>query len=191
MDPVQRIPRYTLLFRTMIKHMAPGDAQRAKLMEADDIASKIALAEADEQTKRAAILYCLSASIDGFPPDLFSYSRRHFIDCIDVEDVLGEAPLSSAASISGSSSGTLHCTLFLFDDKLLVAKRPGHGEKGGRALAGLDELEKVMTAGRIPSGKKKGGMTCKGVLDITEVVATDVGGAGMDSTSNEFSVLTS
>ena len=35
MDPVQRIPRYTLLFRTMIKHMAPGDPQRKKLVQAD------------------------------------------------------------------------------------------------------------------------------------------------------------
>ncbi|KAJ7590868.1 hypothetical protein C8J56DRAFT_934088 [Mycena floridula] len=177
MDPVQRIPRYTLLFRTMIKHMAPGDPQRAKLIEADEIASKIALAEADEQTKRAAILYCLSATIEAFPPDLFSYSRRHFIDCIDVEDVLGDVLLPSSASISSSSSGILHCTLFLFDDKLLIAKRPGNGEKGGRLLSGLDELDKVMKAGGIPTGKKKSGMICKGVIDITDVVATDVGGA--------------
>lgn len=176
MDPVQRIPRYTLLFRTMIKHMAPGDPQRAKLVEADEIASKIALAETDEQTTRATIFYCLSSSIDGFPPDLFSNSRR-FIDCIDVEDILTDAPLSSAASANSSSAGLLHCTLFLFDDKLLIVKRP-NGEKGGRALSGLDELDKVTKAGGKPTGKKKSGMTCKGVVDVTDVVATDVGGAG-------------
>lgn len=177
MDPVQRVPRYTLLFRTMIKHMAPGDPQRAKLIEADEIASRIALAEADEQTKRAAIFYCLSATIDGFPPDLFSYSRRHYIDFIDVEDVL-DTPLSSAASVSSSSSGSLHCTLFLFDDKLLIVKRPGNGDKSGGVLSGLDELDRLMKAGGIPTGKKKSGMTCKAVVDLTDVVATDVGGAG-------------
>jgi protein ECT2 len=85
MEPVQRIPRYTLLFRTMLKHMSPDDPQRPKIMEVDEIASKIAQAEADEQTKRAAIFYCLIETIDGFLPDLFSNSRR-FIDCIDVED---------------------------------------------------------------------------------------------------------
>ncbi|KAJ7276557.1 hypothetical protein B0H12DRAFT_1085926 [Mycena haematopus] len=178
-NPVQRIPQYTLMFRTMIKHMAPNDPQRAKLIEADELASKIALAEPDEETKRAAIFYCLSATIDGFPPDLFSNSRR-FIDCIDVEDILSDAPTSSAASVNSSSAGSLHCTLFLFDDKLLIAKRPGNGEKGGRVLAGLDELDKLTKAGGRPSGKKKSGMTCKGVVDVTEVVATDVGGADIN-----------
>ncbi|KAJ6490422.1 hypothetical protein C8R47DRAFT_1185606 [Mycena vitilis] len=178
-NPVQRIPQYTLIFRTMIKHMAPDDPQRAKLIEADELASKIALAEPDEETKRAAIFYCLSATIDGFPPDLFSNSRR-FIDCIDVEDILSDAPTSSAASVNSSSAGSLHCTLFLFDDKLLIVKRPGNGEKGGRALAGLDELDKLNKQGGRPSGKKKSGMTCKGVVDVTEVVATDVGGADIN-----------
>ena len=177
MEPVQRIPRYTLLFRTMLKHMAPDDPQRSKLVEADEIASKIALAEADEETKRAAIFYCLSASIDGFPPELFSNSRR-YIDCIDVEDLFNDAPISLATSSTSYSATSLHCTLFLFDDKILIVKRPGTGEKSGKTLAGLDDLDKVTKASGIPSGKKKSGMTCKGVVDVTEVVATDVGGAG-------------
>jgi hypothetical protein len=176
MEPVQRIPRYTLLFRTMLKHMPPDDPQRPKIMEADEIASKIAQAEADEQTKRAAIFYCLIATIDGFPPDLFSNSRR-FIDCIDVEDIITDAPMSSASSSTSVSSSLLHCSLFLFDDKVVIVKRP-NGEKGARSLSGLDGVDKVTKAGGIPSGKKKSGMTCKGVVDVTDVVATDVGGAG-------------
>lgn len=175
MEPVQRIPRYTLLFRTMLKHMAMDDSQRSKLLEADEIASKIALAEADEQTKRAAVFYCLTSSIEGFPPDLFSNSRR-FIDCIDVEDILNDA---SAPVPSSTSTGlvSLHCTLFLFDDKLVIVKRPGNGEKSGQTLSGLDELDKITKGGAIPGGKKKT-MTCKGVVDVTDIVATDVGGAG-------------
>ena len=176
MEPVQRIPRYTLLFRTMLKHMSPDDPQRAKIIEADEIASKIAQAEADEQTKRAAIFYCLIASIEGFPPELFSNSRR-FIDCIDVEDVLTDVPVSSAASSTSASATSLHCTLFLFDDKLLIAKRPNN-EKGGKTLTGLDSVEKVTKAGGIPTGRKKSGMSFKGVVDISDVVVTDVGGAG-------------
>lgn len=179
MDPVQRIPRYTLMFRTMIKHMAPSDPQCKKLVQADEIASKIALAEADEQTKQAAIWYCLSATVDGFPPGIISNSRR-FIDCIDVEDVLSDPVTTSSASVSTSTSsaGSLHCTLFLFDDKLVIAKRPGNGEKSGRALTGLDEMEKLAKAGGLPVGMKKSGMTFKGVVDVTDVVAADVGGPG-------------
>lgn len=175
MDPVQRIPRYTLLFRTMIKFMAPHDPQRAKLLEADDIASKIAQAETDEQTKRAAIMYCLGATVEDFPPALISNSRR-FIDCIDVEDVFSDT--TPSASASSLALGNLHSTLFLFDDKLVIVKRPGNGEKGGRALSGLSDLDKLAKAGGLPMGLKKSGMVCKGVVDVTDVVVTDVGGAG-------------
>lgn len=173
MEPVQRIPRYTLLFRLMIKLMAEGDPQRAKLIEAEDMASKIALAEADEQTKRATIFYCLTSSIQEFPPDLFSNSRR-FIDCIDVEDVISDGPSHSSTNVVPI---TLHCSLILFDDKLLIVKRPGNGEKGCRALAGLDDLEKV-GKNAISSSKRKNAMSFKGVLDVTDVVVTDVGGPG-------------
>ncbi|KAF7981667.1 hypothetical protein HWV62_32792 [Athelia sp. TMB] len=176
MDPVQRIPRYTLLFRAMIKHMATADPQRRKLIEADKIASKIALAEADDQTKQAAIWYCLKATVDGFPAGLISHSRR-FIDCIDVEDVILDS--SSSISAGPSTSSSLHCTLFLFDDKLLIAKRPGNGEKSGRSLSGLDEMDKLAKSGGLPLGMKKSGMTFKGVMDITDVVAADVGGSDM------------
>ncbi|KAK0230941.1 hypothetical protein IW262DRAFT_1341270 [Armillaria fumosa] len=176
MDPVQRIPRYTLMFRIMIKHMSPSDPQRAKLIEADEIASKIALAETDEQTKRASIFYCLSSNIHEFPPDLFSNSRR-FIDCIDVEDVISDAPNSSSASVANSPAVSLHCSLILFDDKMLIVKRPSNGDKGCRTLAGLDDLDKVTKASGIGSGRRKNGMTCKGVVDITEIAAADVGGS--------------
>jgi hypothetical protein len=161
----------------MMKHMAPDDPQRLKLVEAEEIASKIALAETDEQTKRAAIMYCLSASVDGFPPGLISNSRR-FVDCIDVEDDLTDPSASSSAIGGGSSSGSsLHCTLFLFDDKLMIVKRPSNGEKSGRALAGLDDIDKLTKTGGLPFGMKKSGMSCKGVVDVTDVVVTDVGGA--------------
>lgn len=182
MDPVQRIPRYTLMFRTMIKHMALNDPQRAKLLEADEIASKIALAETDEQTKRAAIMYCLSSTVDDFPPNLVSNSRK-FIDCIDVEDVVVPSPdshlSSSGAGPSGSSSSgsSLHCSLFLFDDKLVILKRPG--DKGARTLTGLDDLDKVTKGKSMSLNSKKTGMSCKGVVEVTDVVATDVGGAGV------------
>ncbi|CAL1700184.1 unnamed protein product [Somion occarium] len=187
MDPVQRIPRYTLMFRQMIKHMAPSDPQRAKLTEANEIASKIALAETDEQTKQATIMYCLSATIDEFPAWLMSHSRK-FVDCIDVEDLV-DSPYSSSYSHSrhgsassggpgGGSAGTgnLHCSLFLFDDKLMIVKRPA--EKGARTLSGLNDLDKFTKSG-LPSGLKKNGMACKGLVDVTDLVATDVGGADM------------
>ena len=170
MEPVQRIPRYTLMFRTMMQRMAPQDPQCVKLREADEIASKIALAEADDATRRAAVMHCLAQTVEGFPPGLVSHSRR-FIDCLDVDD--------GADSQGPAPSGTiepLRCTLFLFDDKILIGKRPT--EKSGRTLSGLEKLEKLGKAGGLPSGLKKGALSSRGVVDLSEVVATDVGGPG-------------
>ncbi|KAG8937079.1 hypothetical protein FRC02_006279 [Tulasnella sp. 418] len=172
-EPIQRIPRYTLMFRIMIKNMSPSDPQRAKLIEADEVASKIALAETDEQTKRATIMHCLERTIEGFPPNLMSSSRR-FIDCIDVEDVPVDGFPQHGDADRGEGSSSLHCTLFLFDDRMLIVKRP-NGNHTGRHLTGLEELERAARNGGIPTGIRRGILSCKGVVDITEVVATDVG----------------
>jgi hypothetical protein len=178
MDPVQRIPRYTLMLHTMIKRLPPGDPQRAKLVEAVEIASKIAQAEVDEETRRASVMFCLRTTIDGFPPGLISNSRR-LVDYVDVEDTFIEG-LPSTSSGSGTSAlEPLHCTLFLFDDKLMIVKRPGNGEKSAQVLTGLDQLEKIAKGSGVPSGLKKSGMSCKGVVDLADVVATDVAGAGV------------
>lgn len=163
----------------MIKHMAAEDPQRAKLIEADELASKIALAETDEQTKRATLMYCLERSIEGFPPNLISNSRT-LIDSIDVEDLPSDLPGSSYSNINEAgvttAAGPLHCTLFLFDDRLLIVKRP-NGSASGRSLSGLDEIDRTIRTSGLPA-IKKGVMSCKGVVEVTDVVATDVGGGG-------------
>lgn len=146
----------------MIKYMLHSDPQRAMLIEADGLASQIALCETDEQTKRAAVMYCLHSSIEDFPPKLIS-NRRRLLDCIDVEDHDNEE--------------ITHSTLFLFDDILIVAKRP-NSSVGGKALAGLDTLEK--SGGILPNlmssrNQKKGSMIFKGYVNITDVSATLVG----------------
>lgn len=183
----------------MIKYMPPSDPQRTKLIEADQIAQKIAKCEIDDHTRRAAVMHCLVSSVEGFPvrpfafvireisayqlakPGLISNGRR-FIDCIDVEDIpvdVSPPNVSTSTSISTpSSTGVLHCTLFLFDDKLMIVKRP-HASTSGKTLTGLDQLDKAAKAGGLPLGVKKNGMSFKGVLDITEVVATDIGTSGM------------
>ncbi|RDX53766.1 hypothetical protein OH76DRAFT_1342147 [Lentinus brumalis] len=173
-EPWQRIPRYTLMFNTMLKHMAMNHPQRPQLEEAIQHASTIARAETDAETKRMAIMHCLSTSIDDFPVNLISNSR-HFIDCIDVQDVIAPDPHAPISSNGPAGANTLHCTLFLFDDKLMIVKRPN--EKSGRSLAGLDQLDKVVKGGILPSSMRKSGLVCKGVVDITDVAATDVGGA--------------
>lgn len=162
----------------MIKHMPPSDPQRAKLQEAEALASKIALCEASDTTKNMAVLLSLPRTIEGCPADIVSQSRR-LVDVIDVTDV----PLPSNGA--GEPLPPLHCSLFLFDDKIMLLRRPSP-HSSGRSLAGLDELEKATKLGTLPnpSTLKKSGLACKGVFDVAEVVFTDVGGPSMCSYSS-------
>lgn len=123
-----------------------------------------------------AIMHALSTSVDDFPYQLISNSR-HLIDCIDVQDIIPPDPYSPISSSGSGNSNTLHCTLFLFNDKLMIVKRPS--EKSGRSAAGLDQLDKIAKGSILPASMRKSGLVCKGVVDITDVVATDVGGAGV------------
>lgn len=47
--------------------MSPLSDQRAKLVEATEIASRIARCEADEPTVRATVMYCLQRNVEGIP----------------------------------------------------------------------------------------------------------------------------
>ncbi|KAL7421475.1 hypothetical protein Q5752_004362 [Cryptotrichosporon argae] len=201
MEPVQRIPRYTLLWQTMIKCMSPFSSQRAKLLEATEIASRIARCEADAQTVRATIMYCLQRNIENVPANMFSNSRD-YIDSIDVDDLpvdymspriplrpsisLGSNPTQSVASIGSVTSGpasptkdvqALHCTLFLFDDKLMIVKRQA-STVSGRKITGLDDVAKLVNKGPggiMDLGGKKDKLSFKGTVDILDVIAADVG----------------
>ncbi|KAI0692571.1 hypothetical protein BC835DRAFT_1416498 [Cytidiella melzeri] len=175
MEPVQRIPRYTLLFRQMIKQMPTDDPQREKLIEADELASKIAAAEIDDQTKRAATMYLLKAAIEDFPPGLWSNSRG-FVDSLDVVDLLQPGVLERPGTPS-TATGLLNASLLLFDDKLVIVKRL-NSEKSARALSGLDELDKVVSKVKsYIAGGKKPMMVYKGMTDAIDVICMDNGGS--------------
>lgn len=51
----------------ILKCMEKSDPQRSMLVEAKDAATKIAQAETDDQTTRAAIMIGLERSVQGFP----------------------------------------------------------------------------------------------------------------------------
>ncbi|EIW66895.1 hypothetical protein M231_05581 [Tremella mesenterica] len=190
MEPVQRIPRYTLLWQTMIRCMHPSSAQRAALVSSVTLASKIARCEPDEQTVRATVMYCLERNVDGFPATLFS-NQRTFIDSLDVDD-LDRASVSTANSINSlSTSGSTspqqhlastsgaHCTLFLFNDKLMIVKRHSSTISGPK-VTGLDDVSRLVKSGGgvavlDKSGGKKDKLFFRGLVDIGDIIVTDVG----------------
>lgn len=73
MEPVQRIPRYKLMLEGLIKYMVPTDPQRARLEESVVLASRIASCEADDKTKKAAVLWSFQRSVDDFPVSFHAF----------------------------------------------------------------------------------------------------------------------
>lgn len=166
--------------------MPQSDPNIPALQEAVEKLSELCSMETDEATKRTAEMWALIYTIDGFPQSLVAYRSRQFLGCVDVDEVVD--------SLSGSF--TLRCCLFLFSDKVLIAKRPT-GDKGARQLAGIDNNESLVRqfkasqrpqaevsllaagtprkqdAGRV----RKGVMGFRGAVELLEVRAVDLGPA--------------
>lgn len=188
MEPVQRIPRYTMLFDGLIRNLPTTDPNRARLEQAVVLAGRIASCEVDDKTKRAAVLWSFSRNVDGFPAGLISVHRQ-YIDCIDVDDfpidVLGPSAMNTLLSPgTNTASGyrTIHCTLFLFDDVIAIAKRASSASCG-RSLVGLDDLSKLADQMKtytersaIIKSPAKVELGFRGLIDVSEVRAIDMGG---------------
>ncbi|TIC28492.1 hypothetical protein E3Q10_03156 [Wallemia mellicola] len=166
MEPVQRIPRYILLFQGMMNYLDEQHDQRTQLYKSLDLASKIASCEADETTKRATLMHTLQRNIQNFPPNLISHNRT-LIDCLDVNDL--------PTPMTGHIEEPLPCTVFLFNDKLVIAKRPSSNSRG-RKLSGLDDLD-ASNPSATPAkswGISKTQLVCKIVADLSELTVTDL-----------------
>ncbi|PWN39455.1 hypothetical protein IE81DRAFT_326527 [Ceraceosorus guamensis] len=203
MEPVQRIPRYTLLLDAILRHMQPGDPRRARIQEAVGLAGRIASCEVDEKTRRAAVMWGCKRSIDGFPDGLISV-HRGFIDCIDVEDfpmdLFGPAAAaafspgsvapggSAAAGAAAVGTGRVqHCSLFLFDDCLVILKRSSTSICA-RQMVGLEDINRladqmrtfVERSGTSSSSSKaasnKMELGFRGTVDLSDIKAVDAGG---------------
>ncbi len=244
MEPVQRIPRYTMMLDGILRLLpSPLDtdagadagggaaaaedilASRARLEEAVQLASQIASCEADEATKRLAILWSFARHVDDCPAELLhspaaAMTTRELIDCVDVDDFpfepLGGAatpsttlfsPNANAGSTAAASSAgggsqlsttrTLHVTLFLFHDKLVVVKRSSAHVSARRSL-GLDnpsrladqmraQVDKHGAAAAWASGSSSGSggglllgrkseLSFRGMIDLHDLQASDLGG---------------
>ncbi|TIA88129.1 hypothetical protein E3P99_02789 [Wallemia hederae] len=168
MEPVQRIPRYILLLQGMMNYLDQSHDQRSKLYKALDMASKIASCEADETTKRATLMHTLQRNIQDFPPNLISHNRT-LIDCLDVDDL--------PTPLTGHVDEPLPCTIFLFNDKLAITKRPSSNARG-RKLSGLDDLD-ASNPSSTPAktwgiGMAKQQLVCKLVADLSDLTVTDL-----------------
>lgn len=184
-EPFQRMPRYKLLIERLLKEIPIDSSMRSTLVAALEIACQVSVLDEDEQTRRAAALFGLAQVIDGLPAR-FTSSGRYFVDCIDVLDTpLPGTDIPSHANIGDYAAHTaeLFCTIFLFNDQIVIAKRETTDRRGGRALVGLDNINKLAsdmrmqrsTGSRSPWKGRAKTMKFKGAFDLGELVAKDAG----------------
>ena len=134
------------------------------------------------------MFWSLKETIDGFPDSLVDFERR-LIATIDADEVI---------EVTDSRPTTLRCTLFLFQDKLLIAKRPS-GDKQGKVHAGVDDLDRTVAlyqtshlspsqASILGSPKKlrKGVLGFRGIVDVAATAAIDL---GERSSHHEFGLV--
>ncbi|GAA5826318.1 hypothetical protein JCM11251_007252 [Rhodosporidiobolus azoricus] len=192
-EPFQRISRYRLMLDPMAFYLPPDDPNVAPLQDAAAILTDICSMRVDDATKRAAVFWSLRETIDCFPDTMID-SDREFVGCIDADEII---------EVADSRPTTLRCTLFLFNDYLLIAKRPS-GDKTGKVCTGLDDIERLLTlyqtshlsstqASLLGSPKKlrKGILGFRGLVDLSEVVAVDLGNSSPSSLSSSTSSPTS
>lgn len=176
--------------------MSSNDPSRSGLLESISTCNRLAICELDDHLIKAATMWGLSRSIEHFPAILVK-PGRYFIDSIDVLDVIPDTPTPTV----------LHCTLFLFNDTIVIAKKSSNS-LSGRTLAGLDDLDRLVVAMKkskvssslnavvsgstdflskslggsshqTPTKVKKGSMRFKGLIDVHDVIAAnEIGGGG-------------
>ncbi|GAA6009896.1 hypothetical protein JCM11491_000856 [Sporobolomyces phaffii] len=175
-EPFQRISRYRLMLDPILHHIPQDSEDVEPLQIATGILTDICSMKVDDETRRAAIFWSLKETIDGFPETMMAYDRQ-YVDCIDVDEII---------EIADSRPTVLRCTLFLFSDTVLIAKRPS-GEKSGKAHAGLDDVDKLLDlfqtahlsssqANLLGSPKKlrRGVLGFRGLVDISTIAAIDL-----------------
>ncbi|KAG4305468.1 hypothetical protein PORY_001024, partial [Pneumocystis oryctolagi] len=116
MEPVQRIPRYSLFLETIILNTHPKSPALAPFKKALSIVKDIAQMKIMEAEERSKLFQKLMGHVSGFPPELISNSR-YFITAIDAIEIL--PPFID-------SSDKIYCTLLLFSDCLVILKKSSH-----------------------------------------------------------------
>lgn len=134
-----------------------------------------------------------------------SHSRPMSVTSTSSASIPSLASFASTASSSqlatspqghvNSVIAPLHCSLFLFNDKLMIVKRQS-SSVSGRKVTGLDDVQKlVKTGGGVAVMDKNSGrkdkLSFRGLVDILDVIATDVGNGGeLRSTLRNLAKLT-
>ncbi|KAI7855827.1 Dbl homology domain-containing protein [Circinella umbellata] len=117
-EPVQRISRYTMMLKGILKYTSPNHRDYNPLVRAYIKACSIASMADDDPTKLATTCHTIQRSVKNSPCNLTNQNRS-FIAHVDVDEI---------HRVKGKAKRPV--TMFLFADKLMIAERPNYSCKG-------------------------------------------------------------
>ncbi|KAG0639543.1 hypothetical protein HOY80DRAFT_962743 [Tuber brumale] len=163
-EPVQRLPRYTLLIDSIINLLAFNDPSLPKLIDAREIVTEICSLQSSDKDERSKTTKRLQSIVVSWPPSLRLPGR--LITAFDFLDVL--------PPFNDKTSEAIPSTILLFPDRLIILRRPKHTSMQARAI--MAEVDKPGGGGGISnygSGTKREGLGCDlqfaGWMDLTDV----------------------
>ncbi|KAM3579420.1 hypothetical protein VKS41_008278 [Umbelopsis sp. WA50703] len=131
-QPGQRIGRYTMMFKEMLKYTSSDHPDYPGLSAALKRAEEIATMADDSNTRLAKTFFNMHRSIENCPASLINQNRslmRH-IDATEL-DIVSRKPLRPV-------------TIFLFTDKIMVVRRPSYNVNGFELCGLVNGPEVIM-----------------------------------------------
>ncbi|CUS10120.1 unnamed protein product [Tuber aestivum] len=163
-EPVQRLPRYTLLIDSIIGLLAFDDPSLPKLVDAREIITEICSLQSSDKDERSKTTKRLQSIVVSWPPSLRLPGR--LITAFDFLDVL--------PPFNDKTSEAIPSTILLFPDRLLILRRPKYTSMQARAI--MAEVDKPGGGGGMSnygSGTKREGLGCDlqfaGWADLADV----------------------
>lgn len=161
-EPVQRLPRYTLLIDNMVNLLPLDHPSLITLMEAREIITEICSLQSSDTDERSQTTKRLQSIIISWPSTLKPAGR--LITGIDFLDVL--PPFNDVTAEALSS------TLLLFADRVVILRRPKATSMQARAI--MAEIDRPGgTMSNAGSGGKREGLGCDlqfaGWMDLADV----------------------
>ena len=143
-EPVQRLPRYSLLIDNMVNQLPAAHPALSKLLKAKDLIADICALDEDEPIGKPKVVQILKSLVADWPEQLTPEGR--LITAIDVTEL--KAPYSLNASSSNDSTSML----LLFPDLVLILQKSDGNTLSARGLLAEIDRPGPASLGRSISG---------------------------------------
>ena len=132
-EPVQRLPRYSLFIENMAKLLPASHTALSNLLKAKDLVTEICALDADRSSDNTQAVICLRRFVENWPTHLSPRGRL-----ISAADIVELDPPYSEAGVGPAG------ILLLFSETCVFLRKKGVGSLSARGL--IAEVERATTS---------------------------------------------